>query len=250
MAALAKAPPADTRLALALPANRDPEELPGDVSYEKGAVFLQTLERAFGREIFDAFLRERFDRRAFSSTTSADFEAELRALIAKHPGRFSLAQLHAWLHEPGLPADAPPAKAARVDTIAAVATNFAATGEAFSVEGWTTVDWVVFLRALPADISLARLRTLDERHALTASPNAQIQMYWFPLLVQADARDAGPAIEAYLVRIGRRWLIRGIYEAMIAKGGTWKELAKRTYERAKPLYHPIVRDTIEKMLAS
>ena len=193
-------------------------------------------------------MRERFDRRAFSSTTSADVEVELRALIAKHPGKFSLAQLHAWLHEPGLPADVAPAKSARVDTISAIATAYALTGEAFSVEGWTTVDWVIFLRALPPEIALVRLRTLDQRHNLTTSPNAQIQMYWFPLLVKADARDAAPAIESYLVRIGRRWLISGVYEALIVKGGTWKELAKQSYERAKPLYHPIVRETIEKML--
>src|SRR5688572_703945 len=53
-AALATAKPADTALAQSLSRERDPEELPGDVSYEKGALFLQTLGRALGREVFDA----------------------------------------------------------------------------------------------------------------------------------------------------------------------------------------------------
>lgn len=249
-AALAKAAPADTRLALALPRSRDPEDLPGDVSYEKGALFLQTLERAFGRERFDPFLHEWFEHNAFRSRTTAHFEVALRELRAKHPDVVSQAQTDAWLHQPGIPKHIGPAKSTRVDELSALATKFAATGELFDPTGWTTVDWVVVLRALPADVSLARLRALDDKYKLTASPNAQLQMYWLPLLVRADSRDSASAVEAYLLRVGRRWLIRGVYEAMIVKGGTWRELAKSTYDRAKPLYHPLVRETIEKMLAA
>jgi hypothetical protein len=37
---------------------------------------------------------------------------------------------------------------------------------------------------------------------------------------------------------------------MIKKGEPWKTQAKQTFARARPLYHPIVRDTIQKLVGS
>jgi leukotriene-A4 hydrolase len=101
--------PGDTRLALQVSPGRDPEDVPGDAAYEKGALFLRTLEEAFGRDVFDAFVRRRFERLAFSSTDSVTFEADVRReLIDKHPGTFTAQQLATWLHGTGLPAGAAP----------------------------------------------------------------------------------------------------------------------------------------------
>jgi hypothetical protein len=74
--AFAKAAPADTRLAIDAAADRDPDEIPSDAAYEKGALFLRTLEQTFGRTELDAFLRQRFDRLAFQSTDTRAFEAD------------------------------------------------------------------------------------------------------------------------------------------------------------------------------
>jgi aminopeptidase N len=54
-------------------AGRDPDEGSTDIPYEKGSLFLQTIEAAVGRERFDTFLRSYFDRHAFQSITSAVF---------------------------------------------------------------------------------------------------------------------------------------------------------------------------------
>src|SRR3546814_20794022 len=43
------------------------------VAYDKGAWFLQFLEKRFGREEFDAFLRGYFDHFAFQSITTVQF---------------------------------------------------------------------------------------------------------------------------------------------------------------------------------
>ena len=59
-------------------AGRDPDEGATDIPYEKGALFLQTIEAAVGRERFDAFLRSYFDRYAFQSITSAVFLDDVR----------------------------------------------------------------------------------------------------------------------------------------------------------------------------
>jgi leukotriene-A4 hydrolase len=245
----ASGPTPDTRLALET-AGRDPDEVPSDAAYEKGALFLRTLEQRFGRDVFDAFLRRRFDRLAFQSTDTRTFEAEATAeLLAKDPGKLSAAEFASWIHDPGLPKSTPAPVSARIAAIEATAASYAATGAAFATDGWLTREWVAFLRALPATITLARLQALDAQHELTGTPNAEIAMYWLPLLVRADARDAAPAVAAFLATVGRRRMVRPIYEAMVVKGGTWLALAKQTYERAKPLYHPIVREAVEKLLA-
>ena len=246
--AFATTAPADTRLALDA-SGRDPDDVPGDAAYEKGALLLRTLERSFGRDVFDAFLRRRFDRRAFQSTDTATFEREAtEQLVANHHGALSSAALARWIHDPGLPADAARVPSKRVGEIEAIAAGFVANGAAFPAKGWQTREWVVALRALPATIARDRLRALDETHHLSTTGNAEIAMYWLPLLVRADDREAAPAVEAFLMRVGRRRMVRPLYEAMVAKGGTWLELARQTYQRAKPLYHPIVRETLEKLV--
>lgn len=241
--------PGDTRLALQVSPGRDPEDVPGDAAYEKGALFLRTLEEAFGRDVFDAFVRRRFERLAFSSTDSVTFEADVRReLIDKHPGTFTAQQLATWLHGTGLPAGAAPNPSRRVAELDALSQRFLA-GELFEATSWTTLDWVVFLRALPATTPLARLQALDAKFKLTAQANPEIAMNWLPLMVRADGKDAIPAIEAYLTTIGRRRNLGPLYKALIEKGGSWLELARATFEKAKLMYHPTVREDFTRMLA-
>ncbi len=239
----------DTRLALDAGADRDPDDIPSDAAYEKGALFLRTLEENFGRETFDAFLRRRFDRLAFRSSTTVAFEADVNAdLIGKHTGVMTSAQVAAWLHEPGLPVGTVPLPSKRVTEIEAIAHAYATSGVGFATDGWATLDWVIFLKALQ-ELPLDRIRTLDTKFRLTTR-NAEILMYWLPLRVRADDRDAMKPAEDYLLSVGRRRNIRPLYAAMIDKGDPWRKLAAHIFESARPLYHPIVRDTIAHMLGS
>ncbi len=248
--AFAETAPADTRLALQVSPDRDPEDVPGDAAYEKGALFLRTLEEAFGREVFDGFVRRRFERLAFSSTDSVTFEADVRReLIARHPGMFTAKQLATWLHGTGLPDNAAPKPSRRVAELDAIAKRFIATGDLFDATRWSTLDWVVFLRALPATTPLGRLQSLDATFKLTAQSNPEIAMNWLPLMVRADGKEAIPAIEAYLTTIGRRRNLGPLYKALTDKGGSWLELARATFDRAKAMYHPTVREDFARLLA-
>ncbi len=249
VAAFAETKPADTRLALELSADRDPEDVSGDAAYEKGALFLRTLEEAFGRDVFDAFMQRRFARLAFSSTDTVTFEADVRhELIEKLPGKLTTEQLATWLHAPGLPADVKPPVSKRVAEIDAIASAFLKQGTPVEAAGWNTLDWVVFLRALPNTITLERMQALDARYQLTANANPEIAMNWLPLMVRADGREAIPAIEKYLTAIGRRRNLGPLYRALVDKGGSWLELARRTFEVAKAGYHPTVRADFARLL--
>jgi len=236
----------DTRLALDFGPDRDPDDAPTDIAYEKGALLLRAMELAFGRQTFDSFLRARFERLAFQSTDSRTFEADAAPLFAAQDPGWKLAD---WMHKAGLPPTAPASTSTRISGLAVQAVAYAKDGALPDTSAWKTMDWMAFLDALPADIARARLLALDTKHTLTKTPNRLIQMRWFPVLIRADVREAAPAIEEFLMHVGRRWLVVGVYEPLLAKNEFWRELAATTFEKAKAGYHPVTRDSIAAMLA-
>ena len=68
-------------------------------------MFLVFLESKFGRDAFDAFLREWFDEHAFQSATTEEFLSFLKTnLLDTKPGAVTDAQIQEWLHTEGIPA--------------------------------------------------------------------------------------------------------------------------------------------------
>jgi leukotriene-A4 hydrolase len=234
-----------TRLVLDYNRDHDPDEIGSDVAYEKGALFLRTLERAVGRARFDEFLRSRFTRLAFRSTDSKVFEREARGLVTGG-GSMTSAQLASWLHDPGLPPGAARAHSPRIRELEVAANS----STSMPPRDAPTLDWVAFIRALPPSVPSARVAALDAHAHLTSTSNAEISMYWLPVLIRADVRSATSEIERFLLRVGRRRMVMPVYEAMIAKSEYWRTIAAGVFARAKRLYHPITRDSIAKLLAN
>ena len=99
-------PAPDTRLHLDLQ-GRDPDDGMNDIAYEKGALFLRTVERTVGRDRFDAWLRGYFDRNAYRPMTTAMFLDDIRTHLVKGDAALeSQLQLDAWVYQPGLPSNA------------------------------------------------------------------------------------------------------------------------------------------------
>jgi len=227
-----------TRLAHSFGRETHPDDIPSGLAYDKGALFLRTLELAYGRAKFDAFLRGWFDRHAFQAVDTKMFIAEAKAQLG------TKVDLEAWLYKPGLPADAAPASSPQAEAIEKLATS----GGEPNAQAWTTLEWTAYIEALPENTPLQRLQQLDARYHLTTSPNAELAMHWLPLMVNADARDVAPAVQSFLMRIGRTRMIRPLYKAMWGKNEFWRELAKTTFERAKPRYHSLARDSVAEVL--
>jgi aminopeptidase N len=225
-----------TFLARTMGPDQDPEDALSEIDYEKGSLLLRAMELTFGRATFDAFLRRRFDRLAFQSSDTETFEAEANAeLFAKYDPGWKLAT---WLHEGGLPATPPLPTSARVTAIEALATR-----AALPPSGWTTADWVVYLRAIPEAVTAAQLEALDAAYHLTTG-NSEILMHWLPRLIDADVQRAAPVVEGYLLSVGRRRMVEPVYKALMAKNESWRALARAVFVKAAPLYHPVTRTTI------
>ncbi|GAL75019.1 aminopeptidase [Nonlabens ulvanivorans] len=67
-----KESPNDTKLKLDLK-GRNPDDGMNSIAYDKGYLFLRTLEEKVGRDNMDAFLKSYFKKNAFSTTNTEDF---------------------------------------------------------------------------------------------------------------------------------------------------------------------------------
>jgi aminopeptidase N len=246
--ALAKLPPRDQILNPDL-TGRDPDESVTPIAYEKGALFLETLAARLGRDRVQAFLKNYFDQFAFRSITTAQFEDYLRAELFR--GGPPPVDLQAWIHQPGLPADAARPASARFDQIAALARRWF-TGELDAAQldtaDWTTLEWLHFLRSLPPELNAEQMAALDSVFRLTESGNAEIACQWLEMAIRAGYRAADGRLEEFLSSVGRRKFLMPLYEALLTVPGG-RERAERIFEQARAGYHPIAVESIQKRIA-
>jgi leukotriene A-4 hydrolase/aminopeptidase len=227
---------------------RDPDDGATRVPYEKGALFLRHLEETFGRERFDQFLRGYFDHFAFQSITTNDFIDYLKKnLLDKHPQLAANVPVDEWIFKPGLPANAPrPSSDAfqRVERQADAWLKGEVPASKINTRGWSTQEWLHFLRHLPGPLDRAKMEELDRTFRLTRSGNAEIVHQWLLMAIRSQYEAAYPRLEEYLISIGRRKLIKPLYEELV-KTPEGIERAKAIYQKARPGYHPIAVATID-----
>lgn len=226
---------------------RDPDDVFSEVPYEKGKLFLEWLESRFGRETVDAFLRSYFDTFAFRSITTERFLSYLEEnLLARHPGRVSEGELNEWIYRPGLPASAVlPRSDAFMRVDAAGEQWLAGRMKASELPGrrWSTHEWLHFLDNLPPRVPRERLVELDREYRLTEASNARIAHSWLLVAIRSSYEPAYPRLEQYLLGIGRRILIKPLYEELM-KTPEGAERARRIFAIARAGYHPIAADLI------
>ncbi len=239
---------ADTHLALDL-AGRDPDDGMTDIAYEKGYFLLRRIEEAAGRERFDAFLREYFDRYAFRSLTTAEFVDHLRSTLFSDAALAGEVDLDRWIYQPGVPSTASAIESEafdRVDAqIGAWTGGTAAAG--LATEGWTTHEWLHFLRGLPGEMDTDQLADLDSAFAFTDSGNSEILAAWLEHVITNGYRPAYPTLERFLTSIGRRKFLSPLYRKLAATE-EGLAMAREIYARARPSYHPVAVATMDGIL--
>ncbi len=239
---IADTPAADTHLKLNL-AGRDPDEGLSDIAYEKGYLFLTSLEKKVGRERFDRFLRDYFDSNAFRSTDTESFLKRVRAELG------SDIEVDAWVYSPGIPSDFSPTPSARFAQVDATlnAWREGAKAVTLDVEGWTTHEWLRFLRALPADITIERMSDLDQAFGFTKSGNSEILAQWLMSAIASNYEPAFPALESFLTTVGRRKFLEPLYKEL-AKTEAGKAKARAIYTKARGNYHSVSVGTVDGIL--
>ena len=231
---------------------RDPDDAYSVVPYEQGALFLSFLEAKFGRDTFDQFLRRWFDEHAFQSVSTGQFLAFLtNNLLSAHPGAVTDAQVQEWLHTEAIPSFAVMPTSDALEKVEQARDAWLNGGSVESLAKttatWSTQEWVHFIDSLPRKLSAERLSSLDRQLKLTDSPNPEIAHVWFRLAISNRYSTAYPAMERYMVAIGRRKLVVPLYRDLAATPDG-KKLAVKIYAKARDGYHPVAQSTVDALL--
>jgi aminopeptidase N len=248
-ATVAELPSRDTHLFLDL-TGRDPDDAATKLAYEKGYSLLRLIEETVGREAWDAFLRDYFDRHAFQSMTTAEFLEELREkLLAAHPGLEDQIGVEQWVHTPGIPINAPQVHSDAFTKVEAQVKAFASGTSATSLltENWSTHEWIHFLRHLPKELTRQQMAELDDAFHFTDSGNSEILHEWLMSAIPQQYDPAWDALERFLLRQGRRKFLKPLYQKL-AETPEGLARAKRIYAKARPMYHAVSYRTIDQIL--
>ena len=244
-------PPELQRLSLKPGTLADPDDQSSATVYTKGAWFLEFLEKRFGRDVFDPWLKGYFDHFAFQSITTRQFRDYLKAtLIDKHPNVVTMQEVDQWLYEPGIPGNAPQVESGRFATVNAARIAWQGSGQLPAkalTDAWTTQEWVHFLETMPETLKPEQLAQLDAAYHFTGTPNGEIAMRWYPLAERSGYTAAREEMGKFLERVGRRKLILPIYKALVATPDGLA-FAEQVFAKAKPGTHPITQGSVQAIL--
>lgn len=239
--------PDETKLKLSLK-GRNPDDGMNSIAYDKGYLFLRTLEETAGREKFDAFLKNYFKTHAFSTISTEKFIAFLNGnLLEKHNITFNTNE---WVYKAGIPSNQSIITSDKFETVEKTIKLIVKTNKVDKAitKDWTTQEWVHFVRNFPSDIKTEHLTLIDDAFDLTNSNNSYIAMVWFEQTINHDyhGNSVDSKIEDFLIKVGRRWYVSTIFTAFKRNNKTDEALA--IYNKARQNYHSVTANTIDALL--
>lgn len=239
----------DTQLKLEL-SGRDADDGMTSIAYEKGSAFLLLLESKVGRDKLDAFLNSYFNQFAFTSITTEVFIDYLnKNLISKNPDAFKDFNLEEWIYKPGIPSNCPVIKSERFELVDKQFSLYAEgiPAKDLKTNTWSTQEWLRFIFQIDSAITLNQIKDLDNTFHFTDSKNSEIADAWFLVALEHNYEDAYPAMQDFLINVGRRKFLLPLYEEM-NKTDIGKIRALNIYKKARGNYHSVSQNSIDEIL--
>lgn len=238
----------DTHLKLELE-GRDPDDGMTDIAYEKGALFLTAIEHKVGREKFDDFLRNYFDRFAFKTMNTDQFIEYLGRELPESKDSFDIAS---WIFAPGLPDEHPVVHSVRFNKVDSVLTAYHQDGKIPGKDltvSWSTHEWLYFLRGIDEGSDPLELANLGNLYGLNTSGNSEIVAIWLEKNIRMGrTKLVMTQLEDFLTKVGRRKFLSPLYRALIESGN--KDIAIAIFNKAGDNYHAIAFNSIAKMIGT
>jgi leukotriene-A4 hydrolase len=239
--------PNDTKLKLDLK-GRNPDDGMNSIAYDKGYLFLRTLEEKVGRGKMDTFLKSYFKKNAFSTTNTEDFVTYLNAnLLESNNVSFNTEE---WIYQPGIPDNAAVIQSDAFSNVEKTLQTFIETDniDVAATRQWTPQEWVYFIRNFPEDITIEQMQELDNRFDFTVSTNSYINMVWYEqsILHGYHGNNVDSKIAEFLNTVGRRWYVTTLFKAFKKVDRTEEAIA--IYKTARPNYHSVTANTVDELL--
>ncbi|WAT17703.1 M1 family metallopeptidase [Aurantiacibacter sp. MUD11] len=238
--------------AMRTPEGISPFDTVGEAIYDKGTVFLRTVETIVGREEFDAFMRGWFDRHAFQPATSEMFLAELREeLVAGDEELEDALMLDEWIYGTGLPENAVAPKADAFAEVDEAAAAYAADGTLPLVATWTNwtgAEQQRFLQELPEDLSADQLASLNGSLGLAGNGNNEVLFLWLEAALRNEYDPAVPQAEQFLAEVGRNKFVSPLFRALWDTGRWGRPIATRIYADTRGGYHSYTRSRVDEIV--
>lgn len=245
----------DTHLKLDL-TGRNPDDGVSSIAYDKGYFFLRWLEEKTGRDAFDEFLSTYFEANQFKSMTTESFMEYLQDnLLENGDHGITMEAVNQWVYNEGLPATLPIPISNRFDRVDRVlgswgngeAISSLISPEVISSGSWSTHEWLHFIRNLPERMSTQQMSELDRYLNFSNSGNSEVLAAWGIHVIRNDYSPGYRNLENFLITVGRRKFLEPLYKEM-AKTPEGKARALRIYEQARPNYHSVSTNTLDKLL--
>ncbi|TMB27633.1 MAG: M1 family metallopeptidase [Deltaproteobacteria bacterium] len=215
----------------------DPDEAYSTVPYEKGYLLLRHLEETVGRTRWDAFLRDYLDRFRFQSLATQDF---LDFLEKRLPGVVERAGVLRYVDSPGIPHDAPVARAERLDRLLARAAKNEVPERADPTE------LLLYLNALRTPLR-ETCEEVEARYRIRARRSLELRTAFAVAQLRAGMPEGAEEARKIALGIGRMKFLRALYTELQARPAT-REKARKIFEEARGTYHPIAAQVIESIL--
>ena len=165
-------------------------------------------------------------------------------LLNSQPKLKEKIRLEEWIYSSGIPDNCPKVNSIKFDAVEGAIKSFIKGYPLVNIktQGWSSHEWLHFLRHLPEDLDRNDLQKLDQAFGFTSSGNSEVLNAWFQLTIPSGYMQADKDLEGFLLTVGRRKFLKPLYEALYKKD---PEKAKKIYKKARDNYHTVTIQTLD-----
>jgi leukotriene-A4 hydrolase len=222
----------------------NPDDGMTDVPYEKGYLFVVLLERTFGRDKIDAFLKKYFQVYKFKTITTEEFEDYIKTQLDTI--QLDAIHLHEWLYNAGLPDNAPGFESKLFDSVEKEKENLLNGKSTIQYKDWDFNQWLYFINSIRNKATLEQLNSLNKRYHFLESNNSEILASWLTNNIIVGNKVVNSRLEGFLCKVGRRKFLTPLYKALLQSGQ--KDEALKIYRNCRSSYHSVSQSTLDELL--